>query len=111
MAGKLLDFDPFTGIAEYHYKEGDKNIIRSVQDIDQNLKLNDIDRNNASSGWKGNFHKVASIPLIVLEQWRNELKAKGADDCNPLSKANRQFFLAKLNDYNYKRLRTKDGAI
>ena len=108
---KLFDVNHFNGMVEHVAKQGDKTIIKRSQDVSKILSENQAELNNSSSNWKGDFHKVASIPFIVVEQWRNELKAKGASDINPLSRENKKFLISKLNDYNYSRLRTKDGVI
>ena len=54
---------------------------------------------------------MASIPPIVIEMWTEELKAKGADCCNPTSAQNRKFLLSKLNSSEWAYLRTKQGVI
>lgn len=107
---RLLDYDRFTGISDYYDKVDGKVVIRSVQDVEPMLDHNLVDRNSAQTGWKGDMHKVASIPLIVVEQWTNELKRQGRDP-RPFAKCNRPFLIAKLNDKSWSKLRTKDGAI
>jgi hypothetical protein len=111
MNGVLLDDDKFTGIKEVYHKEGNKITIHKSADVSKELNQNQIEYNNASSGWKGHFHKVASIPTIMIEIWREELKRKGCPDVNPLSKNNRPFLMAKLNNGDYAKLRTKGGNI
>lgn len=101
---KLLD--SFDGNREYFRKNSDGTFtIKRSADISQELEFNAIDRNNAQSGWKGDMHKVASIPLIIVEQWWKEL---GSD---PFSKENRKWLVAKLNSSDFGKLRTKEGNI
>ncbi len=107
---KLFDVNP-NGIVEHIGKKDGKVVIKRTQDVENILDLNNQDKINTEGGWKGDFHKVASIPYVVIDMWRAELKAMGADDTNPTSAANKKFFIAKLNDYNYSRLRTKEGVI
>ncbi|MGB0945016.1 MAG: hypothetical protein ACPGUE_21620 [Marinomonas sp.] len=111
MSGILLDDDHFTGIKEVFHKEGNKITIHKTADVSKELEQNRVDAIQSRSGWKGHMHKVASIPAITLEIWREELKAKGYPDVNPLSAKNRAFLIAKLNNGDYARLRTKEGKL
>lgn len=104
-------FDAKDGVNTYFHQDGDKTILRRTQDVQNALDMNARDRNADSGNWKGDFHKVASIPYIVIDQWRNELKAQGAHNPEPLARENHKWFIAKLNDYNYSKLRTKEGRI
>lgn len=107
------DYDPYTGITETFYQEDIGGIIKvsKSQDVSQLTDNNQRDRVQSSSGWKEDFHKVASIPLIVIDIWREELKAMGDRDSNPLAKSNEKWFIAKLNSSDFLKLRTKEGMI
>ena len=108
---RLFDKDEYTGITEHvNIKDGRIHTLTS-QNIDDTIEHNKLDQNSQTSGWKGDMHHVARIPMVVVESWRNELKLAGLHDDNPLSKANKKFFISKLNDYNFSRLRTKTGRI
>lgn len=102
---KLLDFDGET--AEYfHYDEmNDRTTIEVVQDVSGCLKRNEDKRSLADTTWKGDLHEVAAIPRVVLEQWWRELGS------NPLAKENRKWFIARLNNSEWSKLRTKEGRI
>lgn len=106
----LLDYDPGTGITEHFHQEGQKITIHKTADIGPALEQNKRDLNQTKSGWKGAFHKVASIEPIILEMWTEELKAKGQHP-NPLSTCNRAFLIAKLNNRDFSKLRTKAGKL
>jgi len=94
------------GIVEQFKKNPDGTFsIRRVQDVEPVLDDNQRESLSAPSGWKGDLHKVASIPLIIVEQWWKEL---GSD---PFNKANRQWLIAKLNSSEFGKLRTKEGRI
>ena len=108
---QILDVDPFTGITEHFYQEGNKITILSTGDAGARFEQNNIEKLNAKSGWKESFHKVATIEPIMIERWRMELKLKGADNTNPLATENRTFLMAKLNDRDYSKLRTKEGHL
>lgn len=108
---KLLDVDRFTGITEHFHQDGNKITIHKTGDAGVRFEQNNIEKLNAKSGWKESFHKVATIEPILIDRWRMELELKGADDTNPLSKNNRVFLMAKLNNRDYSKLRTKEGRL
>ena len=111
---KIVDYDPYTGVTETFHKDPMSGVIKIHQskDLGPLLKQNAIERNSASSGFKGEtFHKVASVDMIVIDMWRQELKAKGHDNYDPLAKENKLWLMAKLNSRDYRKLRTKEGTI
>jgi hypothetical protein len=107
-----FDYDRFTGINETYIKDEmtGKIAIKKQQHVEPILDQNKIEAIDNGS-WKGDMHKVATIPLIVIDMWREELKAMGCEDTNPLSAQNRKFFYAKLNSPEWNKLRTKEGRI
>jgi hypothetical protein len=75
------DYDKFTGITEefwYEETEGDKPnrvTIRRLQDVEHTLAMNKIQHNmhsRADYSDSQGMHKVATIPLIKIEQWMRE---------------------------------------
>jgi len=112
MAERIFDIDKTSGVIETFSQVNGKNIIRKHQNTDKIIQANMQDlKRHTSKGWKGDMHKVASIPLIVVEQWREELKASHAQCCNPLSETNRSFLKRKLNQAAWSKLRTKEGRV
>jgi len=113
MTERFLDIDNHTGVIETFQQYGGKNIIRKRQDTDAIFSANTQEINSHASGnnWQGDMHKVASIPLIVVDMWREELKAKGLSNCNPLHNDNKTFLIAKINSSEWSKLRTKQGRI
>jgi len=105
------DYDPVTGIIDTTVHDGKEIKIKKYQDVTPFLEENSRDRDIRNGSWKGDFHKVASIPPIVIEQWVTELKAMGAPNTWPLAAENNKFFMGKLNDPEYAYLRTKEGRI
>ena len=103
--GRILDVDPFTGLKETFHKTDNGFIIQTSQDVKPILDRNDALRNNGSGNWKGDMHHIASIPMVVVQQWWKEL---GGD---PFSKKNRPFLIKKLNDRDWYRLKTKEGNL
>jgi hypothetical protein len=87
-----------------HYEEdGDRLIIQRIQDVEPILEANKAKANDARTDWKGEFHHVASIPLVIIEKYKNE---KGIDLMK--DKAAMKRF---LNDPDNKFLRVKPGKI
>jgi hypothetical protein len=85
--------------------------IKKEQDVHPFLDANKTEMSMQSGGFKGDMHKMASIPPIVLEMWREDMKAKGYPNPNPLAVENRKYLLSKLNDPAWNFLRTKQGII
>ncbi len=102
---QLLDWDG--EVAEYFsYDEmTDRATIQTVQDVSACLKRNEDKRSLADTTWKGPLHEVAAIPRVVVEQWYQELGS------NPFSKENRPWLMARLNNRDWAKLRTKEGRI
>ena len=105
MKKRLLDVE--NGVAQYHmYDEvNDKTIIQTVQDVEPLLDINKKALANTDKNWKGELHHVASIPLVVWEEWWREFGG------NPMSKENQPRLMAKLNNKDWCKLRTKEGRI
>lgn len=108
---KFFDFDQQTGILETYEKDGNKIKIGRTQDVNPFLQSNQNDILNESGNWQGEWHKVASIPPIVIEMWTEELKRKGAKNIYPLAPENKQFLIAKINSGDWSKLRTKSGRV
>jgi hypothetical protein len=109
----MRDIDAQTGIIETFKKDSTtgKIHIHKEQDVNPFLQANKNEFNNQSGGFKGDMHKMASIPPIVLEMWREDMKKKGYANPNPLAVENRKYLLAKLNSPDWNFLRTKQGII
>ena len=107
----MYDVDQQTGIIEKYSKEDGKIKVYKTQDVKPFLAHNSAYKDATGSGFQGDWHRMASIPPIVVEMWTEELKAKGADCCNPVSAQNRKFLLSKLNSSEWAYLRTKQGVI
>lgn len=109
------DYDPETGITEeFWYEETPGNQknkihIRRLQDVEGLLADNKAQYNEHGKG-AGNYsgsdglHKVATIPLVLLEHWKN---VDGFDWHNSTDKDRR----AKLNDPDFKKLLVRPGRL
>lgn len=111
---RLLEHDSLTGITELYHQDKmtGKIAIKKTQDVEGIFNANKAEKEAIGNGsWKGDMHKVASIPLVIWEQWSNELKAMGAHHLDPGHNSNRNFLIAKLNSRDNSKLRTKSGRI
>jgi len=109
----MRDYDLQTGIIETFSKDAitGKIHIHKEQDVKPFLEDNKRAMGLQSGGFKGDMHKMASIPPIVIEMWREDMKAKGYPNPNPLAAEHRDYLRAKLNDPTWNFLRTKQGII
>lgn len=102
MDKRLFDHDPLTGITRwFHYDDdNDQFYIQTQQETEDLIDQNKRELNEASSGWSGDWHKVASIPLTVFMRLQKE------------GITTDQAALKKwLNDPNNAYFRTKHGAV
>ena len=81
--------------------------VRRPAAVEELMDANKAERNNASENWKGDFHKVASIPMTIIIEWSKEV----GGGMNILKPENKKKFVAKLNDPDFVNLRTKLGNI
>lgn len=104
---RLFDYDPFTGITEYvdYDHQTDTLIVHRVQDVEPVLEQNkaianevDISKRGIKDGW----WRFAHIPAIVIEQWLKE-------GINIFSKNDKKKVFEKLNDPDYRYLKTTTG--
>lgn len=105
MPRRLLDWDPETGVAEYHDYDAhtDTTTIETVQDVAPILEMNKALANEPEhlrKGMKAELVHVASIPIGVQFKW---LKDHGVNlfDKNDMPKIKRL-----LNSPDYRYLRT-----
>ncbi len=109
----FVDYDHFTGITETFYKDPMSDVIKINKSKDLTASLDHIarERNTSGTGWKEEFHKVATVDPIIIEMWHEELKAKGVPNPYPLAPENKMWLIAKLNSRDFQKLRTKEGVI
>ena len=118
MNRRLLDYDPWTGVATYHsYDHTEKKTwIEEVQDAQPRIELNKSIQtaedggamgHNALTkiGFKREWWYVASIPIGVQYKW---LREKGVDIHN---KDHWPKVRQLLNDPEYRYLRTGTGRV
>ena len=102
MDKRLFEQDPLTGITRwFHYDDSEKAFyIETQQDTEGLIEQNKRESNDASSGWTGDWHKVASIPLSIFVRLQKE------------GIVNDQEAMKKwLNDPSNAYFRTKHGTV
>lgn len=106
----LRDEAPFqvsaAGVRRWFVSDEDGLHVASFQDVDAIL-----DRNKAmaaeNDGWSPGrtLRRVASIPLTLLMKWRTE------EGWDPFDRENADRLARKLNDPDYRWLRTAPGRV
>jgi len=100
----LHEWDPVTGRTVWQLFDGEKVIFRTDTPVVQSLEENLIARNASSSDWKGDYHRIASVPMQLLY-----------DDNLGLNKAIQQgddkYLSRWLNDSGNSGWRTKAGTV
>lgn len=99
---RVFDVDELAGRTRlFHYDHSDESFtIETKQDVTDLVEANKAISNEIGSGWKGDLHRVASIPMNLYF----ELKAKGVfDDQKSIRKW--------LNERDNQVFRTRPGRI
>lgn len=100
----LFEYDPATGRAVWSMFDGEKTIFRIDTPVQSTLDENAVARNEAPAGWRGDYHRIASVPMQLLY-----------DDSLGLNKAIQQgddrFLSRWLNDSDNRAWRTKEGRV
>jgi hypothetical protein len=100
----LIEWDAHTGRTVWSMFDGEKVVLRHDYPVAETLQHNAAARHAAPDGWKGDYHRVASVPLNLLY-----------DDNLGLNKAVQQgddkYVSRWLNDSENRAWRTKDGRL
>lgn len=100
----LHEYDPVTGRTVWQLFDGEKTVFRIDTPVQTAIDQNTAFRNAAPDGWKGDYHRVASVPMQLLY-----------DDNLGLNKAIQQgddkYMSRWLNDSDNRAWRTKDGRV
>ena len=107
MADRLPLFTSEQGIVHSFEDHGDGCFtIHSSQDVEPLLDLNKA-MPNQNDGYSPSreWRRAAHIPAILLLAWRQEI---GSDPLHPM---NRAWLLRRLNDSDWRHLRTASGVL
>jgi hypothetical protein len=92
-------------VLSYHDDGGDKLIVNHAQDVEPILDTNKaMATHNDGYNSSRTMRRVASIPNVVIEQWKKE----GVDLFNPNHK---EAVRRKLNSSEFAYLRTAPGRL
>ena len=101
---ELLEWDARTGRTVWSMFDGEKIVIRTDTPVAASIEENTLVRNATPEGWKGDYHRIASVPMQLLY-----------DDNLGLNKAVQQgddAYLSRwLNDGDNRAWRTKEGRV
>lgn len=101
---ELIEWDARTGRTVWSMFDGEKVIIRTDTPVAASIEENTLARNAAPDGWKGDYHRIASVPMQLLY-----------DDNLGLNKAIQQgddkYLSRWLNDSDNRAWRVKDGRV
>lgn len=102
---ELIDWDAVTGRTVWRtYDERGRTVLRTDTPVAATIEENTVARNSASAGWKGDYHRIASVPMQLLY-----------DENLGLNKAVQQgddaYLKRWLNDSDNRAWRTKEGHV
>lgn len=63
---ELFEYDPETGRSVWKMYDGEKVVFRIDTPVHKTLEENTAFRNLAETGWKGDYHRIASVPMQLL---------------------------------------------
>ncbi|HEX7019010.1 MAG TPA: hypothetical protein VF159_03300 [Gemmatimonadaceae bacterium] len=106
MQSRLFDRDEELGLTRiFHYDEADDVFhIETIQDVTDLVEINKALNNDAPDTWRGDLHRVASIPLSLY----CELVEKGIIEENDPKQTKLR---AWLNDRDNRVFRTRPGRV
>ena len=98
----LYDYDMKLGRQVWYIVNDDGTTTwRSDYEIQPTIDTNQAQRNIAQSGWKGDYHQIASVPLNIYY-----------DQLAQASQQNDEKYISKwLNDSSNRAWRVKDGTV
>lgn len=99
----LFDWDKATGRTVWVRENGNGTTTwRTDYPVDSIVKQNAEQRNIAGSGWKADYHQIASIPL-------NMIHGEGLGEA--IQNDDQKWISRWLNDSDNRAFRTKDGTV
>ncbi|WP_455918763.1 hypothetical protein [Ensifer canadensis] len=98
----LYEHDMMTGRSVWHYFDGEKDVFRVDYPVDNLISENQEVRNSAEKAWRGDWHRVASIPLNIAHDSGIVQAHSEGDD---------KFVKHFLNNSDNRAWRTKEGHL
>lgn len=98
----LYDYDFKSGRSVWHYFDGEKDVFRTDYPVESLMNENQAVRNVAEKAWRGDWHRVASVPLnVAYDSALMQAHTEGDD----------KFVKRFLNSSDNRAWRTKDGTL
>lgn len=101
---ELFEYDPATGRTVWKMYDGEKVIFRIDTPVQSTLDENLIARNAAPDGWKGDYHRIASVPMQLLYDENLGLNTA-------IQQGDDKYVSRWLNDADNRAFRTKEGRV
>jgi hypothetical protein len=101
---KLFDYDFQTGRSVWVMDDGEKTVFRTDYPIDATVAENAHVRKEAGKAWKGDWHRVASVPFNLLHDPNTGLN-------KALETGDGKYVSRWLNDSQNRAWRTKEGRV
>lgn len=100
----LFDYDPITERSVWSKFDGEKVIFRIDTPVHKAIEHNARVRNDTPTGWKGDYHRIASVPMQLLydENLGLNKAIQNGDD---------KYLSRWLNDADNASWRTKEGRV
>ncbi len=99
---RLFDYDMKLGRQVWYRENPDGSTTwRTDYEVQPTIDANQAARNMAPDGWKGDYHRIASIPLNVFHDQLAEASRQGDD----------KYLNRWLNDGGNSAWRTKSGSV
>jgi hypothetical protein len=97
----LVEHDPELGRSIWHLHQDGMDHFRIDYPVAQLLEDNKAEFNSAATGWRGDWHKVASVPQNILHD--------GLDQA--ILQQDRDYVKRWLNNSDHSKFRTKPGRV
>lgn len=99
---ELQEFDPVSGRSIWSYFDGQKTVYRTDYPVQATMAENEAVRNEADKVWRGDWHRVASIPLNIVHD---------SGLATAQTQGDGKFVKRFLNSSDNRAWRTKEGCL
>lgn len=100
----LHEYDPTTGRSVWAMFDGEKVVFRVDTPVHKTIDQNAFFRNSTDSGWSGDYHRIASVPMQLLYDENVGLN-------KAISQGDDRYLSRWLNDSDNRAWRTKEGRV